>query len=173
MTVVQSGKKDAPAEIIMQGQMAKVGENLKKWKTRWFVLYADSSRAGQHNKAAIAWRDKKGGKVKGGILFEDATLVRDASPVEELLLKKEHCIVVELPHRHYVFSAASLEEKDAWKAAIAKILLYLGKDPDAVSQPPVPKAKMATPDGTKGADPKLAVKGKNLPRHARCRHHAP
>ena len=64
MTVSQAGK-DAPAEIIREGEMSKTGGAWKSWKTRWFVMYAKS----------IAYLDKKDGKVKGGILFEDATMV--------------------------------------------------------------------------------------------------
>ena len=132
MTVSQAGVPQVfqpPAEVIKEGQMTKKGDNRKNWKKRWFVLYAES----------IAYLDKKGGNVKGGILFEDATLVRDATGPE--VGKKEHCFVVELPHRHYVVNALSLEERDAWKAAIAKILLGLGKDPAAESQRAVPKPK--------------------------------
>jgi hypothetical protein len=64
MTVSQAGK-EVPAEIIREGEMFKTGGMIKSWKARWFVMYAKS----------IAYLDKKGGKVKGGILFEDANLV--------------------------------------------------------------------------------------------------
>ena len=64
MTVSQAGK-EAPAEIIREAALAKKGEIRTSWKSRWFVMYAKS----------IAYLDKKGGKVKGGILFEDAHLV--------------------------------------------------------------------------------------------------
>ena len=128
MTVSQEGR-EAPAEVIREGELAKKGEIRKNWKSRWFVMYAQS----------IAYLDKKGGKVKGGILFEEANLVRDATELEAG--NKEHCIVIELPHRHYVVSASSPEEKDAWQSAIAKVLLGLGKDPEAVSQPAEPTRK--------------------------------
>ena len=65
--------------------------------------------------------------------------VRDATRLEAG--KKENCFVIELPHRHYVISASSPEQKDEWKADIAKILLGLGKDPNAKSQPAVPAPK--------------------------------
>ena len=64
MTVSQAGK-EVPAEIIREGEMFKTGGMIKSWKARWFVMYAKS----------IAYLDKKGGKVKGGILLEDANLV--------------------------------------------------------------------------------------------------
>ena len=64
MTVSEAGK-EAPAEIIREGEMFKVGGIMKSWKARWFVMYAKS----------IAYLDKKDGKVKGGILLEDANLV--------------------------------------------------------------------------------------------------
>ena len=56
-------------------------------------------------------------------------------------MEKKNSFVIELPHRHYVISASSPEQKDEWKADIAKILLGLGKDPNAKSQPAVPAPK--------------------------------
>ena len=38
-------------------------------------------------------------------------------------------------------SASGPEKKDAWQSTIAKILLGLGKDPKAESQPAVPNRK--------------------------------
>ena len=130
MTVSAAGK-EAPAEVIKEGELTKKGEIRKNWKTRWFVLYEKS----------IAYLDKQGGKVKGGILLEDANLIRDATELEAG--KKEHCLAVELPERHYVISASSAEDKDAWRSAIAKVLLGLGKDPEAKSQPAGKRVKIA------------------------------
>jgi len=136
MTVSEEGK-EAPAEVIKEGELTKKGEIRKNWKTRWFVLYGKS----------IAYLDKQGGKVKGGILLEDANLIRDATELEAG--KKEHCLAVELPERHYVISASCPEDKDAWHSAIAKVLLRLGKDPEAKSQPAEPnrkRVKIANPE---------------------------
>jgi hypothetical protein len=63
-------------------------------------------------------------------------------------MEKKNSFVIELPHRHYVISASSPEQKDEWKADIAKILLGLGKDPNAKSQPAVSVPKgMKMPKG--------------------------
>ena len=57
-------------------------------------------------------------------------------------MEKKNSFVIELPHRHHVLAASSPEQKAEWMADIAKILLGLGKDPNAKSQPAVsaPKA---------------------------------
>lgn len=132
MTVSRDGV-DVPAVAIKKGQLMKRGEIRQSWKSRWFLLYDLTS--------TVSYLDKEEGNVKGGILLDEANMVRDATAKESGKQDQGHCLVIELPHRHYVICAPTLEDKSAWQGAIAKILVGLGKDSAAESQPAVPNRK--------------------------------
>jgi len=88
--------------IVMEGFLVKQGGTFKSWKKRYFTMTHDS----------IAYMDKENGSVKGGILMEAITSVRDAS--EHEAGKKEHVFAIVTPARTFIQHADSAAEKESW-----------------------------------------------------------
>ena len=77
--------------VLREGELTKAPPSAKRaifpWKKRHFVLAANS----------LAYLNKKGGAVKGGILLETAKGIRYATPAESG--RHPSCFVIEIPGR--------------------------------------------------------------------------
>lgn len=101
---------------IKEGDLHKQGGFMKSWKKRWVVLVENS----------LAYYDKVGGKIKGGVLLETVKMVRIATELES---KKPHCMAIETTTgRTYLFHSTSDLETKEWMTAIQSTVDNLKND---------------------------------------------
>lgn len=129
MTLVAEAKGDKDG-ILLEGFLVKQGGNYKSWKRRYFVMTEDS----------IAYLDKKGGNVKGGILMESIEAVVDLSQDPKM---KETAFSIITASRTFIQHAGTREEKMNWMTKIKDQVAVLrgGSDSPAAATPSGPSSR--------------------------------